>query len=52
MITSRIHSFCVRIVLVLSLTLLLTTGILYKLNQEAEKTIIDEISQQQVATKF
>jgi len=46
-IINSIHSFRIRISLVLILTLLITTGIIYKLNQEAEKTIIDEVNQQQ-----
>ncbi len=46
-IINKVHSFRVRIGLVLILTLLITTGVLYKLNQKAEKTIIDEVSQQQ-----
>jgi signal transduction histidine kinase len=46
-IANKLYSFRVRISLVLILTLVVTTGILYGLNQKAEKNIIEEVNQQQ-----
>lgn len=45
-VLSKIYSFRMRIALLLILTLVVTTGALYKLNQRAERTIIEEVDHQ------
>lgn len=45
-LSTKIYSFRARIALILILTLLVTTAVLYRLNHVAEQTIIQEVNQQ------